>query len=150
MMRLASARHVFVLILVCCGRAWGEAPTPAGLWQTISDRTGEPAGLVRVVEVDGEYIGTVVAVFSPPRPDPNPLCKLCEGDLKDKPVVGMTILRGVRRSEDGYSTGRILDPDEGQVYKCRIALLDEGRKLEVRGYIGIPLLGRSQTWVRKE
>jgi len=148
--RPALSRQLFVLVLAGSGPAWGEAPTPAGLWQTVSDKTGQPAGLVRVVEVDGEYLGTVVAVFSPPRPDANPLCTLCEGDLKDKPVVGMTILRGVRRSGDGYSTGRILDPDEGQFYKCRIALLDDGRKLEVRGYIGIPLLGRSQTWVRKE
>jgi uncharacterized protein (DUF2147 family) len=62
----------------------------------------------------------------------------------------MIILRGVRRSGDGYSTGQILDPDEGEVYKCRIALLDDARKLEVRGYIGIPLFGRSQTWIRKE
>jgi len=148
--RSTLPRRLLVLVLAGCGPAWGEAPTPAGLWQTVSDRTGQPAGLVRVVEVDGEYLGTVVAVFSPPRPDPNPLCTLCEGDLKDKPVVGMTILRGVRRSGDTYSTGQILDPDEGQVYRCRIALLDKGRKLEVRGYIGIPLLGRSQTWVRKE
>ena len=143
-------RLLFVVVLACCGPAWGQAPTPAGLWQTVSDRTGQPGGLVRVVEVDGEYIGTVVAVFSPPAPDPHPLCTLCQGDLKDKPVVGMTILRGVRRSVDTYSTGQILDPDEGRVYNCRIALLDDGSKLEVRGYIGIPLFGRSQTWVRKE
>ena len=148
--RKTLLRHLVVLILVWCGPAWGQASTPAGLWQTVSDRTGQPGGLVRVVEVDGEYIGTVVAVFSPPAPDPHPLCNLCEGDLKDQPVVGMIILSGVRRSGDSYSTGRILDPDEGQVYKCRIALLDEGRKLEVRGFIGIPLLGRSQTWSRKE
>jgi uncharacterized protein (DUF2147 family) len=56
----------------------------------------------------------------------------------------------VRRSGDASSTGKILDPDEGQVYQCRTALLDNGRKLEVRGYIGIPLFGWSQTWVRKE
>jgi uncharacterized protein (DUF2147 family) len=143
-------KQLFVLILIGCGSAWGQGSTPAGLWQTISDRTGQPRGLVRVEEVNGEYIGTVVAVLSPPAPDANPLCNLCQGDLKDKPVVGMVILRGVRRSGDTYSTGQILDPDEGEVYKCRIALLDEGRKLEVRGFIGIPLLGRSQTWVRKE
>jgi uncharacterized protein (DUF2147 family) len=59
-------------------------------------------------------------------------------------------LRGVRRSSDDYAGGQILDPDEGQVYKCRIALRDGGRKLEVRGYVGIPLFGRSQTWMRKE
>jgi uncharacterized protein (DUF2147 family) len=145
-----SLRHFIVLILVWCGPAWGQASTPEGLWQTVSDRTKQPDGLVRIVEVNGEYIGTVVAVFSPPAENDHPLCELCEGELKDKPVVGMVILRGVRRSGDGYSTGQILDPDEGQVYKCRIALLEDGRKLEVRGYIGIPLFGRSQTWVRKE
>jgi uncharacterized protein (DUF2147 family) len=56
----------------------------------------------------------------------------------------------VRRSQDGYSAGEILDPDEGRVYKCRIVLSEGGQKLEVRGYIGIPLFGRSQTWIRKE
>ena len=149
-MKAKLLRNLFVLILIGCGPAWGQGSTPAGLWQTISDRTGQPRGLVRVEEVNGEYIGTVVAVFSPPAPDAHPLCDLCQGDLKDKPVVGMIILRGVRRSGDGYSTGQILDPDEGQVYKCRITLLDDGRKLVVRGFIGIPLLGRSQIWARKE
>ena len=143
-------RRFFVLILVWCGPAWGQASTLVGLWQTVSDRTGQPDGLVRIVEVNGEYMGTVVAVFSPPAPDAYPLCELCQGELKDKPVVGMIILHGVRQSADGYSAGEILDPDEGRVYKCRIALLEDGSKLEVRGYIGIPLLGRSQTWVRKE
>ena len=143
-------KRSFVFILLWCGPACGQASTPVGLWQTVSDRTGQPDGLVRIVEVKGEYIGTVVAVFSPPAPDAHPLCELCKGELKDKPIVGMIILRGVRRSGDGYSTGQILDPDEGQVYKCRIALSDEGRKLGVRGYVGIPLFGRSQTWTRKE
>jgi uncharacterized protein (DUF2147 family) len=142
-------RRLFVLVLVWCGLAWGQASTPVGLWQTVSDRPGRPDGLVRIVEVE-EYIGTVVAVYSPPAPDAHPLCELCRGDLKNKPVVGMNILRGVRQTGNTFSTGEILDPDEGQVYKCRIALLDNGRKLEVRGYIGIPLFGRSQTWVRKE
>jgi uncharacterized protein (DUF2147 family) len=143
-------RCLFVLVLVWSGPVWGQASTPVGLWQTVSDRTGQPDGLVRILEVDGEYIGTVVAVYSPPAPDAHPLCELCQGDLKNKPVVGMNILSGVRRTGNTYSTGEILDPDEGQVYKCRIALLDDGRKLEVRGYIGIPLFGRSQTWIRKE
>jgi uncharacterized protein (DUF2147 family) len=120
------------------------------VWQTVSDRTGQPDGLVRIVEANGEYIGTVIAVFSPPAPDAHPLCESCQGELKDKPIVGMIILQGVRRSGDGYSAGRILDPDEGRVYKCRVALLDGGRKLEIRGYVGLPLFGRSQTWTRKE
>src|SRR5213593_5225438 len=101
-MRPALARYLFVLVLAGCGPAWGQASTPAGLWQTVSDRTGQPGGLVRVEEVNGEYIGTVVAVFSPPAPDAHPLCDLCQGDLKDQPVVGMIILSGVRRSGDSY------------------------------------------------
>lgn len=143
-------KHLFALVLVCCKLAWGGTLTPAGLWQTISDRTGQPDGLVRIVEIDGEYIGTVMAVFSPPAPDPQPLCEQCKGELKNKPIVGMVILRGVRQAGDGYSAGQVLDPDEGQVYKCRITLIDGGRKLEVRGYLGIPLFGRSQVWIRKE
>jgi uncharacterized protein (DUF2147 family) len=105
---------------------------------------------VRIVEINGEYIGTVVAVFSPPADSPNPLCTECKGDLKDKPTVGMTILHGVKRLPDGYSAGEILDPDEGQVYRCRLAQIEGGRKLEVRGYIGIPLFGRSQIWIGKD
>ena len=149
-MRFILLRRLLFLALLCTGPVWGEAPTPVGLWQTVSDRTGQVDGLVRIVEVDGEYIGTVVAVLSPPAESTNPLCEECKGNLKDKPIVGMAILRGIRRSAGGYSTGEILDPDEGRVYKCRISLLDDGRKLEVRGYIGIPLFGRSQTWTRKD
>src|SRR5258705_4015656 len=89
-------KQLFVLILIGCGSAWGQAPTPAGLWQTISDRTGQPRGLVRVEEVNGEYIGTVVAVLFPPAPGANPFCNLCQGDLKDKPVVWMILLRARR------------------------------------------------------
>ena len=146
----ALGKSLFVLIVVWGGLGWSETLSPVGVWQTISDRTGQPDGLVRIVEVNGEYIGTVVAVLSPPALDANPLCELCQGELKDKPVVGMIILRGVRRSGNDYSIGQILDPDEGRVYQCRIALRDDGRKLEVRGFVAIPLFGRSQTWIRKK
>ena len=143
-------RCTLIFTLVWCGLAWGQASSPVGLWQTVSDRTGQPDGLVRISEVNHELIGTVVAVFSPPAPDANPLCEMCQGELRNKPIVGMVILHGVRRTENGLTSGQILDPDEGQVYRCRIALLDDGRKLEVRGYVGIPLFGRTQTWIRKE
>src|SRR5258706_10929241 len=121
-------RNLFVLILIGCGPAWGQASTPAGLWQTVSDRTGQPRGLVRVEEVNGEYIGTVVAVLSPPAPDAQPFCKPCPGGLKDKPGVGMIILPRVRPARGTYSTRQVLDPHQGGGYKCRIKLLDEGTK----------------------
>src|SRR5258708_34775495 len=102
-------RNLFVLILIGCGPAWGQASTPAGLWQTVSDRTGQPRGLVRVEEVNGEYIGTVVAVLSPPAPHSHPLCNLGRGDVQDKPGAGMGLVRGVGRSGATHSTRPRLD-----------------------------------------
>jgi uncharacterized protein (DUF2147 family) len=103
---------------------------------------------VRIVEKEGEFLGTVVRIFDADAP--NPACERCEGALKDKPVLGMTILRGLRRDGDGFRGGTILDPDEGRVYRCSAALLDRGRRLEVRGYVGLPLFGRTQTWIRAD
>jgi uncharacterized protein (DUF2147 family) len=105
---------------------------------------------VRIVEVDGEFEGTVQAVLSPPAASPNPLCEECNGDLRNAPIVGMKILRRLRWDGEQYSGGEILDPDDGKVYRCSMRLVDGGRKLEVRGFIGIPLLGRTQTWLRTD
>ncbi len=130
--------------------ACAQAPSPVGLWETVSDSLGKPDGRVRIVESAGELRGTVVQVYAPPNERPDPVCEKCEGALKDRPVVGMTILTGVRRTAEGFGAGEILDPNNGKVYRCVIELLEGGRKLAVRGYLGIPLLGRTQTWTRLE
>jgi uncharacterized protein (DUF2147 family) len=145
-MKILIKRLLAVIALVSFSATWAQAPTPVGVWKTFNDPTGQPDGLVRIDELDGEFLGTVIEVFS--AATPNPVCDLCEGALKDKPVVGMTILRGLRRDGSGYGGGTILDPDEGRTYRCTAILLDGGRKLEVRGYVGLPLLGRTQTWIR--
>src|SRR4051812_43740673 len=121
---------------------------PAGLWTTFNDG-GQPDGVVRISERAAGYDAIVQAVFSPPAPSAQPLCELCSGELKDKPVVGMAIARGLKRDGDGWS-GEILDPDDGRVYRCALRLLEGGRKLEVRGYVGIPLFGRTQLWQRRD
>ena len=122
--------------------------TPAGLWKTFSDRNGQADGLVRIVEVDGHYEATVQAVFSPPAASPHPLCELCPGELKDKPVIGLKIMRDLRPDGDAWA-GEILDPDDGNLYRCKVRLLDGGRKLEVRGYVGLPIFGRTEVWQRE-
>jgi len=143
-----------IRILLCAialawsGATWAQPPTPAGLWTTFSDSTGKPEGLVQIEERDGEFVGTVVKIFS--ATEPNPVCDQCEGELKNRPVVGMTILRGLRGLGGEYDGGTILDPDEGRTYRCSTRLLDGGRKLEVRGYVGISLIGRTQVWARAE
>jgi len=129
------------------GSVCAQAPSPAGLWTTYSDKTGKPDALVRISEADGVFTGIVVEVLS--ATDPNPVCELCEGELKDQPVAGMAILRGLRREGEGYGGGTILDPDDGRTYRCKALLRDGGARLEVRGYLGAPVFGRTQVWVRK-
>jgi uncharacterized protein (DUF2147 family) len=90
----------------------------------------------------------VVRVFDAAAP--NPVCERCDGALRDKPVVGMTILRGLRRRGAGYDGGTIMDPEQGRVYRCSVVLRDGGRRLEVRGYVGMHWFGRTQNWQRSD
>lgn len=126
------------------------APTPVGRWRTIDDKSHKPKSIVAIVEEDGKLVGTVEKVLDPPPDDPDPKCKKCEGDRKDQPVVGMKILWGMKKDGKEWSGGRILDPNNGKVYKCNLSLADGGKKLDVRGFIGIALIGRTQTWIREE
>ena len=122
--------------------------SPVGLWETVSDVDGKPKGHIRIREDQGEYRGTVEEILDPKkRAD---LCDRCSDERLNQPVLGMTVLTGIRREGDGYAGGKILDPDNGKVYSCKLTLVDGGRHLEVRGYIGLSLFGRTQTWNRLE
>ena len=123
-------------------------PAEVGLWQTISDKTGKPEGYIRVLLVGGELRGVIERGM--PGDDPNELCTKCPGERKNQRKIGMTIMTGLHRQGDHWGGGEILDPDNGSIYRCRIRAIDSGRKLEVRGYIGISLLGRTQTWLRAQ
>jgi uncharacterized protein (DUF2147 family) len=122
--------------------------SPEGLWKTLDDHTGVPRGLVRIYRQGDAYFGRLEASLVPGEADSR--CSACRDERKDQPVVGMVILRNLKPGKDGYSGGDILDPESGTVYDCALRLEDEGRKLTVRGYIGLSLFGRSQTWLRAE
>ena len=97
------------------------------------------------------YKGTIEKLFRPADQDQNPKCEKCEGDLKNKPIVGMTILSGLRQeSDEEYENGKIIDPENGKTYSSKLTLDESGKKLEMRGFIGVSLVGRSQTWVRAD
>ena len=132
--------------------AAAQATSPAGLWRTIDDSSKKDKSLVRIVEANGVYTGKVEKIVDPDSPK-DAVCKECSDERKDKPIVGMTIVRNVKASADDkavFEGGDILDPNNGKVYKSKMKLIDGGSKLEVRGFIGISLLGRTQTWVRAE
>lgn len=122
--------------------------TPAGLWQSISDDDGKPKAYVRIREVQGEFVGVIEQVINPAKRADR--CKDCPGDRRDQPIVGLTIITGVHRDGEQFGGGKILDPDNGRVYSCRLTPIDGGKRLEVRGFLGLSLFGRTQTWIRQE
>ena len=135
------------LLALSSARLAQAQATPVGIWHTISDVTHQPKAVVEIREVNGQFVGTVVKSLEPGH-DVSPICDLCAGERKGKPVWGMEILWGLKPDGDAWSGGQILDPDTGKIYKAKMHLEDGGKKLVVRGFIGISLLGRSQTWIR--
>ena len=132
--------------------AAAQATSPAGLWRTIDDSSKKDKSLVRIVEANGVYSGKVEKIVDPDSPK-DAVCKDCSDERKDKPIVGMTIIRNVKQSADDkavFEGGDILDPNNGKVYRVKLKLIDNGSRLDVRGYIGTPMLGRTQTWIRAE
>lgn len=126
-----------------------EKDSLAGLWMIRDQSSGEPRALIRIAEQNGEYRGTVEKGLRGPGSE-SPYCDKCEGELQGRPLLGMTILSGVTRQGQDYRCGKILDPESGRSYDCRLTFKEQGRQLEVRGYIGSPMFGRSQTWERVE
>jgi uncharacterized protein (DUF2147 family) len=137
-------------LLVLAPRIHGAELSPVGLWKTIDDNTGKPGGLIRITMVNGQYQGKIEKIFTDPGEDPNPRCQKCDGARRDQTVLGMTFLWGLTKQGEEYDGGEILDPKNGKIYRAKMKLEEGGKKLNVRGYIGLSLLGRSQTWFREE
>ena len=126
------------------------AQSPVGTWTTIDDKTKKQKSVVEIFEArDGTLSGRVVEILHSDR-GPNPVCDKCSGELKNKPVKGMVILWGVRRKGNAWEGGQILDPASGKVYSVKLTPVEGGRKLDVRGFMGFSLLGRTQTWTRRD
>lgn len=123
--------------------------TPVGTWRTIDDETGQPKSEVVITESDGVLTGRIEKLLRPGA-DPNELCTNCPGDRKGKPMVGLEIIRGAKKASnmEVWKGGYIIDPVKGNTYSLELTPIDEGRRLEVHGYMGLPALGRSQYWER--
>jgi uncharacterized protein (DUF2147 family) len=146
---LCAIRAMFIIAAVVGATARAGGATPVGLWKTIDDETGMPKSLVRISDVNGELRGVVEKVFSPPAKKPDPICDKCDGSRKDKPVVGMTIMWGLKQSgEREWTGGEILDPAKGKTYRCKVTVIEGGDKLQMRGYVAF--FYRTQIWLRVE
>ncbi len=145
-------RITLVLLALCLPAALAAAAaqdfvSPVGRWRTVDDKTGKPSGIVRIYEQNGALYGNIEQIFDPARAAYS--CISCTDDRKNKPLIGLNIIRGLKRDGDRWDGGTVIDPETGSVYKSSARLDDGGRKLVLRGYLGISLLGRSQTWQRE-
>lgn len=148
--RITIGSLVFTLLCLSAFFVNATELTPLGLWKTVDDATGQAKGLIRIRETNGQYEGTVEKVFPKPGQNPVPKCARCDGPRRNQPVLGMKILWGFTKQGNDYEGGEILDPEDGKIYHAKMKVIEGGNKLEVRGYISIPLFGRSKYWLREE
>jgi len=137
-----------MFIFVCLPLVAFAQETPVGKWKTIDDETKREKSLVEITETDGKLSGKILEVFKNEGETVDTLCTKCEGAKKDQPIVGMTFLWDLQPKGDEWTGGRILDPKNGKEYSAKIKVVENGARLKVRGFLGISLLGRSQTWER--
>ncbi|MEO8809744.1 MAG: DUF2147 domain-containing protein [Rhodanobacter sp.] len=153
-MKLAFRSAIAISLLLAAGAAIAANDTPVGTWKTIDDDTHQAKSIVEITDNNGELQAHIVKLLNRSPEDiakegEVAVCKECEGERKDKPIEGMNIMWGVHRDGDTWDGGHILDPKNGKVYKVKLSMLDGGQKLNVRGFIGFSLLGRSQQWERQ-
>ncbi|MFV5696301.1 DUF2147 domain-containing protein [Flavobacterium sp. LB3P122] len=124
---------------------YGQNQTVIGKWKTIDDETGKAKSIVEIYEKSGKIYGKVIEILE--EEHRKKVCTNCSGEDKNKPILGMTVIKGLTKEGNQYTRGKILDPKNGKLYKCYITL-ESKDKLKVRGFIGISLFGRTQYWYR--
>ena len=149
-MRASSLQLIIgaVLLGAAIAPAGAAEPSAIGLWEQVDENSGKAESWFRIIEHNGVYEGTIIKMFLKPGEDPDWRCEKCEGAERGAPVLGMKLIKGMHRHGNSYEDGTITDPRDGSVYHALMRLSADGRKLEVRGYLGISLFGRSQVWNR--
>lgn len=143
-MMMRNISLLLCVVIMTLGSTHAQSPT--GIWKTIDDNDGKVKSHISITEEDGKLHGTIVKLVDADRD----ICTACKDELKDRPLLGMQIMHGLKPDgELTWSGGKIMDPKTGKTYKCNLKL-ESDDELKVRGYIGFSLLGRTQTWYRVE
>ena len=136
------AKFIFLLLIVLNPKVFSQ--DILGQWKTIDDETGKAKSIVEIYEKDGKIYGKIIELINPKQK--NPLCTKCGGSNKDKPVLGLVIINGLKENDDVYDGGTILNPENGKVYTCRLKIEEDKDTLQVRGYVAF--FYKTQYWKR--
>jgi uncharacterized protein (DUF2147 family) len=137
--------HKIIIILsLLVSTTYAYSQSPIGLWKSVDDTDGREKSHIQIYESNGKLRGKIIKLLPAAT---TTTCNKCKGDKKNKGLVGMDILWGMEKQKDGsYDDGEILDPATGKIYDCSFEV--KGNQLHVRGYFGLSLLGRTQTWYK--
>ena len=134
----------FLFLLLILLSSFTNAQSIIGEWETFDDKTKEKKSIVEIYKDGDSYYGKILETFTG---EINEVCDKCTGDKKNQPIIGLIVIETLMKDGDEYNSGTILDPENGETYKCYVELVSES-KLKVRGYIGFSLFGRTQYWIR--
>ncbi|ENW84970.1 hypothetical protein F908_00216 [Acinetobacter sp. NIPH 284] len=145
-------KQLFGALILSVMSSLSFAEDITGMWQSIDDKTGAPKALVEIrKEANGTYAGKIVKITPRAGYTPKETCVDCPAPYTNKPILGLDVMTGLKQGEGlNYVNGRILDPNSGKIYSMKAKLSSNGKRLHLRGYVGVSALGRNQIWIRAE
>ena len=148
-MRLTFAMCLLFSTLLACAQTSSRS-TPVGKWKTVDDATNTVKSIVVIWEENGKLNGRIEKLIEPDPRYPDPRCVRCDGEFKDRPVIGLRVLWDLRKDGERWTGGKVLDPNNGKTYRCFVVVEDGGKRLRVHGFIGTSFVGRTQYWLRDD